>query len=147
MHTPWIWRLRLSNSVEHTYVQELLEREELPTNTLLCGYAGFVGHAFWKSLIDSGTHFFVRVEANVRLLSEEADTVRKQNVIQHKGAEPRKKTALLEAGETLTYWKRIPMACCKNLGTRKWSSIETRQTNDPDTDLRSSITSHSILRS
>jgi hypothetical protein len=54
-------------------VQEILAAEKVPENTLFCGDAGFVGYEFWKSILDSGGQFLVRVGANVHLLSEHAD--------------------------------------------------------------------------
>lgn len=73
LRLPWTWRLGPSNSSERGHVMEMLEQEEFPENTLFCGDAGFVGYDFWKSILDAGGDFLVRVGGNVRLLSERAD--------------------------------------------------------------------------
>lgn len=74
LRLPWTWRLGPSNSSERGHVQDMLDQEEFPENTLFCGDAGFVGYPLWNSILAvSGTNFLVRVGANVRLLSEQAD--------------------------------------------------------------------------
>ena len=73
LRLPWTWRLGPSNSSEREHVKTILQEEEFPENTLFCGDAGFVGYDLWKSILDSGGHFLVRVGGNVHLLSEEAD--------------------------------------------------------------------------
>lgn len=73
MRLPWTWRLGPSNSSERGHVLEMLEQEEFPEKTLFCGDAGFVGYPLWSALIQRGHDFLVRVGANVRLLSEQAD--------------------------------------------------------------------------
>lgn len=65
---PWSWRTGPSNSSERAHLQEMLA--ELPENSLITADAGFVGYDFWKSIIDSGHHFVVRVGANVSLLKK-----------------------------------------------------------------------------
>ena len=64
----WCWKLGPSNASERAHVQEMLENGEFPEKTLFTGDAGFVGYEFWKSIIDGGHHFLVRVGANVNLL-------------------------------------------------------------------------------
>lgn len=73
LRLPWTWRLGPSNSSERAHVQEMLEQEDFPENTLFCGDAGFVGYPLWHSIIASGGDFLVRVGANVNLLKEHAD--------------------------------------------------------------------------
>lgn len=73
MRLPWTWRLGPSNSSERGHVQEILEQEEFPEDTLFCGDAGFVGYPLWSSILASGGNFLVRVGGNVDLLSEHAD--------------------------------------------------------------------------
>jgi hypothetical protein len=74
LRLPWTWRLGPSNSSERDHVQEMLEHEEFPDNTLFCGDAGFTGYPLWSAIVRTpGRHFLVRVGANVRLLSEQAD--------------------------------------------------------------------------
>lgn len=70
---PWTWRLGPSNSSERGHVQQMLEEEEFPENTMFCGDAGFVGYPLWRSIIDQGGDFLVRVGGNVDLLSEHAE--------------------------------------------------------------------------
>ena len=72
LRLPWTWRLGASNSSERGHVTEMLQQEEFPENTLFCGDAGFVGYPLWSQLAKDG-NFLVRVGANVKLLSEQAD--------------------------------------------------------------------------
>ena len=73
LRLPWTWRLGPSNSSERGHVQEMLEQEEFPEDTLFCGDAGFVGYPLWSSILAAGGDFLVRVGGNVDLLSEHAD--------------------------------------------------------------------------
>ena len=73
MRLPWTWRLGPSNSSERGHVQEMLEQEEFPEDTLFCGDAGFIGYPLWSSILAAGGNFLVRVGGNVDLLSEYAD--------------------------------------------------------------------------
>jgi hypothetical protein len=70
LRLPWTWRLGPSNSSERGHVQEILEEEDFPENTLFCGDAGFVGYPLWSSILAASGDFLVRVGANVNLLSE-----------------------------------------------------------------------------
>ena len=72
LRMPWSWRLGPSNSSERGHVQEMLEQEEFPEDTLFCGDAGFVGYPLWSSILEKGGNFLVRVGGNVELLSEHA---------------------------------------------------------------------------
>ena len=73
LRLPWTWRLGPSNSSERGHVQEMLEQEDFPKKTLFIGDAGFVGYPLWRSVIDSGQDFLIRVGANVNLLSDHAN--------------------------------------------------------------------------
>lgn len=74
LRLPWTWRLGPSNSSERGHVIDMLRKEILPKNTLLCGDAGFVGYPLWHAIkADAKCDFLVRVGANVKLLSEKAD--------------------------------------------------------------------------
>ena len=64
----WCWRTGPSNSSERAHFQELLKTERFPWKTLFCGDAGFVGYDFWRSIVDQGHHFLMRVGSNVTLL-------------------------------------------------------------------------------
>jgi hypothetical protein len=77
LRLPWTWRLGPSNSSERDHVKEILQQEVFPENTLFCGDAGFVGYPLWSSILNVGGDFLVRVGANVKLLSKQAD-VKKQ---------------------------------------------------------------------
>jgi hypothetical protein len=79
LRVPWTWRLGPSNSSEREHVKQILQEENLPEDTLLCGDAGFVGYELWKAILDAGGNFLVRVGANVSLLSEHADYRRLQD--------------------------------------------------------------------
>lgn len=73
LRLPWSWRLGPSNSSERADVQDMLENEKFPEKTLFCGDAGFTGYPLWSAILNAGQHFLVRVGANVKLLSEQAD--------------------------------------------------------------------------
>ena len=73
LRLPWTWRLGPSSSSERGHVQEILGDEDFPENTMFCGDAGFVGYPIWKSILDAGTDFLIRVGANVNLLVEQVD--------------------------------------------------------------------------
>lgn len=74
LRLPWTWRLGPSNSSERDHVQEMLDQEQFPENTLFCADAGFVGYPLWSAILAApGRNFLVRVGANVKLLSEQAD--------------------------------------------------------------------------
>lgn len=73
LRLPWDWRLGPSDSSERGHVQEMVKEGKFPKNTLFCGDAGFVGYAFWQSIIARGHHFLVRVGGNVKLIGETAD--------------------------------------------------------------------------
>ena len=67
---PWCWKTGPSDSSERGHFQDMLMHQQFPKNTLFCGDAGFTGYDFWKSIMDQGHHFLIRVGANVRLLSK-----------------------------------------------------------------------------
>lgn len=73
LRLPWDWRLGPSDSSERRHVQEMVKEGKFPKNTLFCGDAGFVGYAFWRSIIECGHHFLVRVGGNVRLIGQMVD--------------------------------------------------------------------------
>lgn len=64
---PWSWRTGPSDCSERSHFLEMLWR--LPLNALIVADAGFVGYEFWKTILDSGRHFVIRVGANVKLLT------------------------------------------------------------------------------
>ncbi|KAA1257485.1 Transposase DDE domain protein [Rubripirellula obstinata] len=70
---PWNWRLGPSDSSERAHVQEMVENDNFPENTLFVGDAGFVGYDFWMTMVSRGYHFMVRVGSNVKLISEIVD--------------------------------------------------------------------------
>jgi hypothetical protein len=73
LRLPWMWQLGPSNSSERDHVKEMMRRGKFAKNTLFCGDAGFVGYPLWSDIIQSGSHFLVRVGGNVNLLREGAD--------------------------------------------------------------------------
>jgi hypothetical protein len=81
LRVPWSWRLGPSNSSERGHVTEMVKEQTFPKNTLFCGDAGFVGYDFWKSIMNKGHHFLVRVGANVSLLSTNMDYQRRKDGI------------------------------------------------------------------
>ena len=84
LRLPWTWRLGPSNSSERDHVKEMLNQEIFHKNTLFCGDAGFVGYPLWSAILkEPCRHFLVRVGANVKLLSEEADIKKQRGGIVH----------------------------------------------------------------
>ncbi len=65
---PWAWRTGPSDSSERGHLEEMLP--ELPAGSLITADAGFIGYDFWKTILDGGHHFVIRVGANVRLLKQ-----------------------------------------------------------------------------
>lgn len=65
---PWCWKTGPSTSSERHHLMEMLQTREFPKNTLFCCDAGFVGYELWKSILDAGHSFLIRVGGNVRLL-------------------------------------------------------------------------------
>jgi hypothetical protein len=65
---PWSWRSGASDSSERHHLMEMLL--EMPKNALITADAGFVGYEFWKTVLDGGHDFVIRVGANVKLLKK-----------------------------------------------------------------------------
>src|SRR5579863_2007457 len=65
---PWCWKSGPSTSSERQHFLELLKAHKFPMKTLFCCDAGFVGYELWKTIIDQGHSFLIRVGGNVRLL-------------------------------------------------------------------------------
>jgi hypothetical protein len=68
LRLPWCWMLGPSYSSERGHLEMLLQERRFPEWTLFCGDAGFVGYDFWRSILDQGHSFLMRVGGNVRLL-------------------------------------------------------------------------------
>jgi len=68
LRLPWCWKLGPSYSSERAHLATLLAELRFPLFTLFCGDAGFVGYDFWRSILDRGHSFLMRVGGNVRLL-------------------------------------------------------------------------------
>ena len=81
LRLPWCWKMGPSDSSERAHFQDMLMHQSFPENTLFCGDAGFTGYDFWKSIMDQGHHFLIRVGANVRLLTKLGYYARERNGI------------------------------------------------------------------
>lgn len=68
LRLPWNWKLGPSDASERQHGMEIFQAQSFPKNTLFCGDAGFVGYDFWKTIVDGGHDFLVRVGGNVKLL-------------------------------------------------------------------------------
>jgi Transposase DDE domain len=68
LRLPWCWKLGPSYSSERAHLVTLLDELRFLEFTLFCGDAGFVGYDFWRSIVDHGQSFLIRVGGNVRLL-------------------------------------------------------------------------------
>lgn len=78
---PWSWQAGPSTASERHHAQEMLAARKFPENTLLCGDAGFVGYDFWKSILDLGHQFVIRVGGNVRLLRQLGVARRREDIV------------------------------------------------------------------
>lgn len=65
---PWLWRTGPSDSSEREHLVKMLA--DLPEKSLITADAGFVGYDFWKSILDGGHNFLIRVGGNVKLLKK-----------------------------------------------------------------------------
>lgn len=65
---PWDWRTGPSNSSERDHFRQMID--DLPPAALVTADAGFVGYEYWKTLLDGGRHFVIRVGASVTLLKQ-----------------------------------------------------------------------------
>jgi hypothetical protein len=65
---PWCWKTGPSTSSERHHLMEMLQSQKFPKNTLFCCDAGFVGYELWKTILDAGHSFLIRVGGNVHLL-------------------------------------------------------------------------------
>ncbi len=81
LRLPWSWKLGPSNASERRHLTEILAEQQFPENTLFCGDAGFVGYDFWKTFIDGGHHFLMRVGGNVRLLKNLGHVRQRQDTV------------------------------------------------------------------
>ena len=68
MRLPWSWKSGPSDSSERDHFRQMLREQHFPENTLFCGDAGFIGYDLWKTILDTGHSFLIRVGANVTLL-------------------------------------------------------------------------------
>jgi hypothetical protein len=80
LRLPWCWKLGPSYSSERAHLETLLHEQQFPKDTLICADAGFVGYDFWRSIVDRGHSFLIRVGSNVRLLKH-LGTVRQKGDI------------------------------------------------------------------
>jgi hypothetical protein len=65
---PWSWPTGPSTSSERGHFLGMLQQQEFPKNTLFCADAGFIGYELWKTILEGGHHFLIRVGGNVHLL-------------------------------------------------------------------------------
>lgn len=65
---PWCWRTGPSTSSERGHFLEMLKQQKFPENTLFCADAGFISYELWKTILEGGHHFLIRVGGNVHLL-------------------------------------------------------------------------------
>lgn len=81
LRLPWLWKLGPSYASERAHVQQVLQEQKFPENTLFCGDAGFVGYDFWRTIVDGGHQFLVRVGGNVRLLKKLGTVCRHSGIV------------------------------------------------------------------
>ena len=81
LRLPWCWKMGPSDSSERGHFQEMLMDYIFPHDTLFCGDAGFTGYDLWRSIIDMGHNFVIRVGGNVRLLAKLGYYARERNGI------------------------------------------------------------------
>lgn len=76
---PWEYRLGPGYSSERHHFLEMLSG--LPTNSLVTADAGFVGYEFWRTTVESGHDFVIRVGANVTLIKDLYQAERRGNMV------------------------------------------------------------------
>lgn len=67
---PWCWKLGPSDSSERQHAMDMIGEGHFLKDTLFVGDAGFVGYDLWRSIIQKGHDFLIRVGGNVHLLRE-----------------------------------------------------------------------------
>jgi hypothetical protein len=70
LRLPWSWTNGPSHASERDQFQQMVRSQTFPTHTLFCGDAGFVGYDVWKTIVDAGHSFLIRVGGNVTLLRQ-----------------------------------------------------------------------------
>jgi hypothetical protein len=65
---PRDWRIGPADSSERAHLRDMIDA--LPGDAVVTADAGFVGYDYWKTLIDGGRAFVIRVGGNVRLLKK-----------------------------------------------------------------------------
>ena len=65
---PWGWKLGPGNASERQHGREMFAELSFPDDTLFVGDAGFVGYEFWRSILQAGHQFVVRVGGNINLI-------------------------------------------------------------------------------
>ncbi len=65
---PWSWRLDKGTASEHEHLRQLLPT--LPEKTLVVADAGYVSYALYRSILDAGQAFLIRMSSRAYLLSE-----------------------------------------------------------------------------
>ncbi len=65
---PWSWRVGSKNDNERGHLLSM--REELPSNALIVGDAGFTGFDFLSTILTDGYNLVIRVGSNVKLLKQ-----------------------------------------------------------------------------
>lgn len=78
---PWCWKTGPSTASERHHLMDLLGAHTFPANTLFCCDAGFVGYELWRSILDAGHSFLIRVGGNVRLLKNLGHARRGRDVV------------------------------------------------------------------
>jgi hypothetical protein len=68
LRMPWSWKTGPSHASERDHFKAMLTEQKFPTDTLFCGDAGFTGYELWKTILDTGHSFLIRVGSNVRLI-------------------------------------------------------------------------------
>lgn len=70
LRMPWGWKSGPSYASERDHFKQLLTEQKFPTDTLFCADAGFTGYDLWRTILDKGHSFLIRVGANVTLLRQ-----------------------------------------------------------------------------
>ncbi len=75
----WDWRLGPSTASERDHVKDMVKNGHFAKDTIFVGDAGFIGYDLWRTIIDQGHQFMVRVGGNVRLLTELGGVIEQQS--------------------------------------------------------------------